>query len=144
MLCRGASSFLSLLGLVFVHDDHFLHTPRLIIDFLKPLVHHKVPSMDFSKDFCTAKCGASFDEARRLLQVRAVLDHRLLSVVKPWASALPSDRCNHARVTRSASLRRKCCLCILYVQVHSVSQRTAAWIVLSSYRHCRCVSHVRP
>ena len=84
--------FWSPLGEVFVHDGHFLRNPRLIIDFLKPLVHHDVKSRKFSRDFCIATYDGSLDEALAELQERAVLDHRLFSVVKPWASASTSAR----------------------------------------------------
>jgi hypothetical protein len=85
-------NFWSPLGEVFVHDNHFLRDPRLIIDFLKPLVHHDVQSRAFSRDFCTAKYDGSLDGALAELQQRAVLDHRLFSVVKPWADASTSAR----------------------------------------------------
>jgi hypothetical protein len=85
-------NFWSPLGEVFVHDGHFLRDPRLIIDFLKPLVNHDVQSIAFSRNFCTAEYDGSLGEALADLQERAVLDHRLFSVVKPWASASTSAR----------------------------------------------------
>jgi GTPase SAR1 family protein len=90
-------NFWSPLGEVFVHDGHFLRDPRLIIDFLKPLVHHKVNSRAFWTEFCANPNDDSFNwnSMKGLLtklQERAVLDHRLFSVVKPWASASTSAR----------------------------------------------------
>ncbi len=81
--------FWSLLGKVFVHDGHFLRHPRLVIDLLRPLVHHDVLSPSLHKDGFRQQCLASpldISSDKFLLQLHkdAVLDHRLLPHLAAW------------------------------------------------------------
>jgi GTPase SAR1 family protein len=84
---QSSLEFWSLLGRVFVHDGHFLRDPRLLVDLLKPLVHHDVTSRLFRKEFLVNATDFSCDEPLALLQKHAVLDHRLLPKLKSWASS---------------------------------------------------------
>ena len=89
---RGVQSsleFWSLLGRVFVHDGHFLRDPRLIIDLLKPLVHHNIldPKFGFREEFLAAPADVSCDHLLQELHKRAVLDHSLLPHLAAWASS---------------------------------------------------------
>ena len=61
---QSSLEFWSLLGRVFVHDGHFLRDPYLIIDMLKPLVHHNIvdPRFGFKKKFLTNPTDFSCDE----------------------------------------------------------------------------------
>ena len=91
---RGVQSsleFWSLLGRVFVHDGHFLRDPYLIIDLLKPLVHHNTvdPRFGFKKEFLTSPTDVSCDEWLELLQKESVMDHRLLPKLEAWSSSSP-------------------------------------------------------
>jgi GTPase SAR1 family protein len=47
---QSSLEFWALLGRVFVHDGHFLRDPRLLVDLLKPLVHHDVTNRTFRKE----------------------------------------------------------------------------------------------
>jgi hypothetical protein len=77
---QSSLEFWSLLGRVFVHDGHFLRDPRLLV--LKPLVHHNVTSLLFSKEFMVNATDFSCDEPLALLQKHAELDRRLLPKLK--------------------------------------------------------------
>jgi hypothetical protein len=84
--------FWSELGRVFVHDEHFLRDPRLVIELLKPLVHHNVLSEDYRREFCSSECMhlKMLDGLLDNLQQRAILDHRLLSYYKAWPKSKPA------------------------------------------------------
>jgi hypothetical protein len=80
---QSSLEFWSLLGRVFVHDGHFLRDPSLLVNLLKPLVHHDVTSLLFSKEFMVNATDFSCDEPLALLQKHAAeLDHRLLPKLK--------------------------------------------------------------
>jgi hypothetical protein len=79
---QSSLEFWSLLGRVFVHDGHFLRDPRLLVDLLKPLVHHDVTNRTFRKECLVNATDASCDELLALLQKHAELDHRLLPKLK--------------------------------------------------------------
>jgi GTPase SAR1 family protein len=81
--------FWSLLGRVFVHDGHFLREPRLIIDLLKPLVHHNILHPKFQTDFLVNPSDFSCYSYLRHLHDYAVLDHRLLQKLAVWATSSP-------------------------------------------------------
>jgi GTPase SAR1 family protein len=91
---RGVQSsleFWSRMGRVFVHDGHFLRHPRLVVDLLKPLVHHDILNQSSHKDGYRQQCLAeptdfSSDELLNLLHKDAVLDHCLLSHLAAWVS----------------------------------------------------------
>jgi GTPase SAR1 family protein len=86
--------FWSVLGRVFAHENHFLRDPCLIIELLKPLVHHNVKNRQYRKDFCTSESMhlRIVDELLDNLQQRAVLDHRLLSHFKAWPQSSTAIR----------------------------------------------------
>jgi GTPase SAR1 family protein len=91
---RGVQSsleFWSLLGRVFLYDGHFLREPRLVVDLLKPLVHHNILDFrfGFKKEFLVDATDCSCDELLELLQSDSILDHHLLPRLKAWASAAP-------------------------------------------------------
>ena len=79
---QSSLEFWSLLGRVFVHDGHFLRDPRLLVNLLKPLVHHDFTSILFSKEFMVNATDFSCDEPLALLQKHAELDRRLLPKLK--------------------------------------------------------------
>ena len=79
---QSSLEFWSLLGRVFVHDGHFLRDPRLLVNLLKPLVHHDFTSLLFSKEFMVNATDFSCDEPLALLQKHAELDRRLLPKLK--------------------------------------------------------------
>jgi hypothetical protein len=81
---QSSLEFWSLLGRVFVHDGHFLRDPRLLVDLIKPLVHHDVMNRTYRKEFLLNATDFSCDELLELLQKDAVLDHRLLPKLKSW------------------------------------------------------------
>jgi hypothetical protein len=91
---RGVQSsleFWSLLGRVFMYDGHFLRDPRLLIDLLKPLLHHNIvdPRFGYNKQFLTNAADFSCEPLLELLQNKSVLDHRLLPKLKAWSSPAP-------------------------------------------------------
>ena len=80
--------FWALLGRVFVYQGHFVRDVSLVIELMKPLVHHSVSDRKFIEEFCTG----SFDgmsHCLHQLQHAAILDLRLLSCFNAWASASP-------------------------------------------------------
>ncbi len=81
--------FWSLLGRVFVHDGHFLRDPRLIINLLKPLVHHNVldRKFKFRELFLVNATDVSCDRLLQQLHSQAVLDHGLLPYLVAWAKS---------------------------------------------------------
>ena len=81
--------FWSLLGRVFVHDGHFLRDPRLIINLLKPLVHHNVldRKFKFRELFLVNATDVSCDRLLQQLHSQALLDHRLLQHLEAWAKS---------------------------------------------------------
>ena len=81
--------FWSLLGRVFVHDGHFLRDPRLIINLLKPLVHHNVldRKFKFRELFLVNATDVSCDRLLQQLHSQALLDHRLLPHLQAWAKS---------------------------------------------------------
>jgi GTPase SAR1 family protein len=86
---QSSLEFWSLLGRVFVHDGHFLRDPRLLIDLLKPLVHHDVLDQSTHTDGFRQQCLAnpadsSSDSLLKQLHKDAVLDHRLLPHLAAW------------------------------------------------------------
>jgi GTPase SAR1 family protein len=87
---QSSLDFWSLLGRVFVHDGHFLRDPRLLIDLLKPLVHHDVLDESTHADGFRQQCLArpsdiSSDNLLKQLHKDAVLDHRLLPHLAAWS-----------------------------------------------------------
>jgi len=94
--------FWSLLGRVFVHDGHFLRDPRLLVDLLKPLVHHDVLDQSTHKDGFRQQCLArpsdiSSDNLLKQLHKDAVLDHRLLPHFAAWSR---SSSKSHASILK--------------------------------------------
>jgi GTPase SAR1 family protein len=85
---RKCLEFWSLLGRVFVYHGHFLREPRLIIDLLKPLIHHSVADIGFRTQFLVNPQDASCDRFLLQLHKHALLDHRLLLHLNVWASSL--------------------------------------------------------
>jgi GTPase SAR1 family protein len=89
---QNSLEFWSLLGRVFVHDGHFLRDPRLLIDLLKPLVHHDVLDQSTHKDGFRQQCLAnpadiSSENLLNQLHKDAVLDHHLLPHLAAWRSS---------------------------------------------------------
>jgi hypothetical protein len=80
--------FWSLLGQVFVYNDHFLRDVTLIIELMKPLMHHSVTSRKFIQEFCTGSFGG-MSACLQQLQHDAVLDRHLLPCFKSWALSSP-------------------------------------------------------
>ena len=72
---------------MFIHDGHFLRDPCLLIDLLKPLLHHSIMGLKsgFRKEFLVNATDSSCEEFLELLQKDAVLDHRLLPRLKAWS-----------------------------------------------------------
>jgi hypothetical protein len=73
---QSSLEFWSLLGRVFVHDGHFLRDPRLLVNLLKPLVHHDVKSLLFNKEVMVDATDFSCDEPLALLQPTRLLRAR--------------------------------------------------------------------
>ncbi len=85
---KSCLEFWSLLGRVFVYDGHFLRDPRLLVDLLKPLVHHNImdPRSGFREGFLVKTTDFfSCNDHLELLENRALLDHRLLPKLKSWS-----------------------------------------------------------
>jgi GTPase SAR1 family protein len=94
--------FWSLLGRVFVHDGHFLRDPRLVIDLLKPLVHHDIldPSLHQGsyRQQCLAKpSDFSSDKLLKNMHKDAVLDRSLLPHFAAWE---PSSKEAHVSILK--------------------------------------------
>jgi hypothetical protein len=91
---QSCLEFCSLLERVFLYDGHFLRDPRVLIDLLKPLLHHNVvdPRLKFKKEFLVHSGDLSFDELWEQLQTDSILDHRLLPLLKAWSSPSHDER----------------------------------------------------
>jgi GTPase SAR1 family protein len=82
--------FGSLLGWVFLNDGHFLREPRLIIELMKPLVHHQVTGRKFRQQFCSGSFDGMGDCLQKLHD-HSFLDHRLMRCFKAWTGMLDSS-----------------------------------------------------
>jgi GTPase SAR1 family protein len=76
--------FGALLGWVFLNNGYFLREPRLVVELIKPLVHHHVIGRQFCRQFCSESFHAMSDCLQKLHD-SSILDHRLIPCFKAWA-----------------------------------------------------------
>jgi len=90
---KDCLEFWSHLGRVFVHDRHFLRDPCLIIELLKPLVHHNVLDLKYRQEFChDESMDLDMEDLLDPLQQSAIVDHRLLSHLKSWPRSFAATK----------------------------------------------------
>jgi hypothetical protein len=91
----AALQFWADLGRIFVYGDFVLPNPRLLVDLIKPLLHHDPPFLlddacsQEDKDLLLPSCCERSVRILcsgylRLLKFQAVLDKRLLPLLKSW------------------------------------------------------------